>query len=194
MNKENVIELNNKAAYIKNKPITQSDQMTEKLSWNKIDDEWKSNIIESKAFWYTGFTGNLYDEPKDKEKVDKIITLRDKLLTFGGEEACMPYFEEDINDILLRGQFWYADRVKFMKGERSQCHRNSCYLWEANKSRVRIVTGYALSLDGMWRQHSWAIWIKPRKNMIVETTEPRIAYFGFVMTEDECKDFLIQNT
>jgi hypothetical protein len=78
-------------------------------------------------------------------------------------------------------------------GKPCDCHRNSCDLWEANRNnpdiRVHIATGYALTKDGMWRQHSWVVWIKARSVKIVETTTPRIAYFGFVMTDKEAELF-----
>ena len=54
-------------------------------------------------------------------------------------------------------------------------------------------TGYALSADGMWRQHSWLIHRKPRSNRVVETTEPRILYFGFAMTLEHCEKFVSYN-
>lgn len=34
----------------------------------------------------------------------------------------------------------------------------------------------------MWRQHSWLIHRKPRSNRIVETTRPRVLYYGFAMS------------
>lgn len=105
----------------------------------------------------------------------------------------MPATEQDLDKIITRGQLWYGDRVDMMKGERGQCHRNTCYLWDANKERVLIATGYALSEDGMWRQHSWGIHVRPRVNRIVETTVKRIAYFGFVMNLEEPIEFVYHN-
>lgn len=35
--------------------------------------------------------------------------------------------------------------------------------------------------ESMWRQHSWLIHRKPRSNKIVETTRPRVLYYGFAM-------------
>ncbi len=91
---------------------------------------------------------------------------------------------------MQRGQFWYGDKIHIMKGDPGECHRNSSLIWKRNKNSIRLVTGYALSDDGMWRQHSWCIWIKPRVNRVIETTAKRIAYFGFVMTLAECERFL----
>ena len=196
MDKE-IEELNKIAAYIKNKPITEASQMTNIIECVKMDEEWLAAIKGKNDFWYTGFTGKLNEKvrasqlgnPKELERLKKIFELRDRLLTFGGEQVCLPTIEEDLEDIMERGQLWYGDRIKMMKGESCQCHYNSCMCWDDNKDKVRIATGYALSKDGMFRQHSWLIWIKPRKNIIIETTQPRVAYFGFVMTEAECEKF-----
>lgn len=84
------------------------------------------------------------------------------------------------------------------KGEPSQCHTNSAMLWEANKSRtlegpyreeLALATGYAMSEDGLWRQHSWCVLRTPARVKVVETTVPKVAYYGFVMTHAEAERF-----
>lgn len=124
---------------------------------------------------------------------DRLFDLRQKLLDFAGEAVCFPGYEEDLDNILNYGQFWIGNNIKLMRGEPSQYHANSCNLWEQNKDITRICTGYALSEDGMWRQHSWIIWHKARSNQIIETTVPRILYFGFVMTTEMCEEFADNN-
>ena len=56
------------------------------------------------------------------------------------------------------------------------------------------MTGYALSDDGMWRQHSWCICDAGEEyiedSIIIETTEKRLAYFGFIMDEEESEEFV----
>lgn len=181
-------ELNKKVAYIKNKPITTHEQKSnyKSVTCTKIEAEWKKLI--SNKFWATGYKGALNADNK------KMLVLRDRLLGFYGEEACMaPFVDQDAINIMTRGQLWYADKVNFMRGEPSQCHRNSCRLWIENKEATTICTGYALSKDGMWREHSWVIWIKPRVNRLIETTQPREAYFGYAMTQEECKQFVTDN-
>ncbi len=62
---------------------------------------------------------------------------------------------------------------------------------KTNKPDLRwLRTGYALSRDGVWRQHSWCY---TDNGVVVETTEKRVQYFGYVMTEDECDQFLFEN-
>lgn len=125
----------------------------------------------------------------------KSVKLRDLLLSFGGNEACILEPEEDIDNILEYGQFWFGKNSKMMKGLPNQCHSNSCRLWKSsdNKTHSRICTGYALSKDGIWRQHSWVLNLKANSNQIIETTIPRIAYFGFIMDENCCEEFCYNN-
>ena len=66
-----------------------------------------------------------------------------------------------------------------------QCHRNcldlACYVG-SGPSLYRIVYGWALSANGIWYCHSWCIKRSGPEN-IVETTLPRLAYFGFVVPD-----------
>lgn len=41
--------------------------------------------------------------------------------------------------------------------------------------------------------YSWLVWMKPKSNQIVETTVPRLAYFGYVMTTEQCEKFVASN-
>lgn len=115
--------------------------------------------------------------------------LKKKLLEIGGWAACIPHLEPDLEKILSRGRRFPGKSV-MMKGEPSRCHSNSAYCWDANRELCKICTGYALSRDGMWRQHSWVL---HSDGTVVETTEKRVQYFGYVMTEEECERFLLDN-
>lgn len=115
------------------------------------------------------------------------------LLNFGGERVSIPAYEEDLEKLLTRGQLFSPAGLKRMRGERSQCHRNSALLWDVNRERLHICTGYYLAQDGMWRQHSWCVEPRKRRPRIVETTNPAVAYFGFVMTVTEAELFLDEN-
>ncbi|MDR0287131.1 MAG: hypothetical protein LBI03_05415 [Clostridiales bacterium] len=50
-----------------------------------------------------------------------------------------------------------------------------------------------MSKDGLWRQHSWLIHRGYRSIEVIETTETRVAYFGFVMMYDEALEFCKSN-
>jgi|TARA_Y100000034_G_scaffold125828_1_gene176141 hypothetical protein len=119
--------------------------------------------------------------PKEFAKLFK------KLMDKGGVQVCFPPVEEDLDNITNKGLFFNTRRIRMNKGAPCQCHRNSAYCWEANKSLLDICTGYALSEDGIWRQHSWCM-LKETKQ-VVETTIKRIEYFGFVLSSDEAQTF-----
>ena len=123
------------------------------------------------------------------------MDLAKRLLSFAGASVCIPDLEEDLDAIMQRGQLWLGNRSQLMKGEGSRCHSNVSELFRNNRDEheVAIATGYALSDDGIWRQHSWLLWRKLRSVSLVETTEPRLLYYGFVMTHWEGDQFMRDN-
>ena len=187
MTKEMTLE--QQIAYLSGDPITKPEQMSAPLVTKPIDAEWQSWIDEE---WWAR-KNRLEDLDtsgfRHPEMLKDMISLRDLLLAFGGSEACMPGYDEDARRIIERGQLWYGDRIHAVRGKPSQCHRNAAYRWIANQEKTVLCTGYALSEDGMWRQHSWLVELRPRKNYIIETTVPRVAYFGFGMTTEEALEF-----
>lgn len=189
------ITLDQQIAYLLRNPITKPEQMPTPLVTEPIDAEWQEWI--DKQWWTTKYktADDIKPDPFPwaPGRVAEMFKLRDLLLSFGGSQVCMPGYDEDAARIIERGQLWYGDRIHMMKGRPSQCHRNSSYCWEANQDKTVLCTGYALSEDGMWRCHSWLVELRPRRNRIVETTEPRIAYFGFGMTTEEAWDFYYDN-
>lgn len=197
------VTLDQQIAYLLRNPITKPEQMPTPLVTNPIDAEWQEWIDNQ---WWAAknqepasMTPNpilaaLHGvNPMAPDRVAKMYELRKLLLSFGGSEVCMPGYDEDVQRIIDRGQLWYGDRIHMMKGRPSQCHFNSCRCWEANQDKAVLCTGYALSEDGMWRCHSWLVELRPHRNKIVETTVPRVAYFGFGMTTDESWDFYYDN-
>lgn len=103
------------------------------------------------------------------------------------------YKVEAAPKILKRGRFFYGSSY-MRKGQDCQCHYNSARLWYKNKDRCFIATGYALSEDGLWRCHSWVVQPMARTVRVWETTVKRVAYFGVVLTSEECEDFVENNT
>ena len=158
------------------------------------DTEWKDRLKE-RSWWATNYQG---DAVAEDPRCSVVLSLRDKLLAIGGCEVCLPTVEEDLDDIMKYGQLWDDITTKMMKGKASRCHSNSAELWYNNKNKenfaVIICTGYALSSDGFWRQHSWLVQVKPRTNVIIETTVPRVAYFGFGMTYEQAEKFEYYNS
>lgn len=165
-------------------PIRVPADMPKPLITDKPDDEWDQWL--QNQWWYNKETIQA-ELAKSTFMNQRLLELHEKLISFGGYRTCLPVVEDDLENILDRGQLWYGEGAMMMRGAPSQCHRNSAACWEANKSRTILCTGYAMSEDGLWRQHSWLV--NFRNQCIVETTEPRVAYFGFPMTRDEAQAF-----
>lgn len=165
---------------------------SERITPYNGDPGWKERLNKM-SWWSVGYTGKV--EPG----CEPLLGLRDKLLSIGGCEVCLPDVEEDLDDILQYGQVWDNITTQYKKGRPCQCHANSADLWYNNRETCKnghavvLCTGYALSEDGVWRQHSWLIHVKPRANVIIETTEPRVAYFGFGMSYEQAMNFAYEN-
>src|SRR5262249_51217333 len=110
----------------------------------------------------------------------KRLELERNLLRFGGcvvsLAACEPHL-----DILIsqRAMVWDGAVSKRIRGgERRYCHCNvACYFERQVRPRWRIATGYALTDDGFWLQHSWLCSDKA----IGETTGRWVAYAGVIL-------------
>lgn len=114
--------------------------------------------------------------------------LESVLLGYGGRHlVCLPdaQMQRLIDEgIVMRG------RALMRRGKPSSCHENVAWMWGNNHRDYRIATGYALSDDGLWRQHSWLINSDGR---IVETTEKRVLYYGYMLSIDEAARFAFSN-
>jgi hypothetical protein len=106
------------------------------------------------------------------------LSLGQKLLKAGGKKIA-PMPEPHLNALLQRGKVMNND-LRFHKMDNSACHSNVALLW--NRKGYAICTGWALSDDNIWRQHSWCL---DRRATIVETTESREIYFGIKLEESE---------
>jgi len=151
---------------------------TRKLKTNLPDRRWRQLLNEK------GFTRRY---PFANAKLEP---LKKKLLSIGGWAVCLPFVEEDYLRILERGQR-FPGRSQIFLGQPSQCHSNCADLWDQNKNKLKICTGFALSKDGVWRQHSWCYHIENK--IVIETTVKRIQYFGFFLTEKESENFYWAN-
>jgi hypothetical protein len=109
--------------------------------------------------------------------------LEQVLLSIGGVRVAVRD-EVDLEWLLAHGQL--RDRpVLRVQGVTRECHRNASLLYRHNPESVQIETGWALSGDGVWRQHSWAV----RDGLILETTVPRVRYFGITLMAEQAEHF-----
>lgn len=124
---------------------------------------------------------NIYDQRvADHEREhpgyqEKWSAFRQLILQHGGDEVVPPATPDPlIETIGERGTVTGCDAVVSMRGVKSECHANAVALWR-RRDAVAIGTGYALSDDGLWREHSWA-W--DDQDRVIETSEARRRYFG----------------
>lgn len=121
-------------------------------------------------------------------------TLRSKLLDIAGTSVKEVY-EEDLKKLSARGKSYDDYKIFTKKGVPSRCHMNSAIQYRKNqmsgKNDLSIVTGWELDADGIWRQHSWVV--NEKKKMLIETTFPRIRYFGFTLSDREADNFVMDN-
>ena len=117
--------------------------------------------------------------------------LKRRLLQYGGYGVVLALPEPHLNEILSRGYIADGKSTILLDGEPSRCHENAYRFWASQRVTnidLLLCTGWALSDDGLWRQHSWVRY--PEGEVIYETTVERVAYFGFDLTEMEARTFV----
>ena len=121
----------------------------------------------------------LAEEPRMQELIDKLLAL--------GGEAVVCVYEEDLDILLDGGHGLPAAEVQDYTViedimETSQCHQNVALLFLGGAINA-IATGWALTNDGLWRQHSWGIIDVDGTPAIIETTMKRDIYWGVRLTK-----------
>jgi len=118
-----------------------------------------------------------------------LLPLEQKLLALGGTRMVYRY-EPDLELLLERGEA-FDGPAESIPGESRACHANVAQLWNENRGAYAIVTGYVLSADGLWRQHSWVVRKQPLPGQprVIETTIERVKYFGFILNDIEAEQF-----
>lgn len=115
-------------------------------------------------------------------------TLLARLLTLGGSRLigepswlALEFEAPFVAALLAAGRVFGADPttsnapLRLLAGAPGQCHENARRYAQQHPAAVWW-TGLALSAaDGAWRSHSW---ITTGQGALLETTEPRVLYFG----------------
>jgi hypothetical protein len=116
--------------------------------------------------------------------------LRRRLLELGGEGVYFFPVEPDLDALLERGRHFPTTRLRMKFIEDHHCHENVSMLWYRTRGRVGIATGYALSDDGFWHQHSWG----HEGEALIETTSVRRdVYFGVELNFEDSVRFAFSN-
>jgi hypothetical protein len=119
--------------------------------------------------------------------------LRSKLLGIGGLEVVLPRYDElsepqrsrqryETGRIIQDGQTWPGDEARSEPMEESSCHVNTAILFK--RGGGSIASGFALSEDGLWREHSWIV-EGGKRDALVETTVLRLLYHGYLLSAEE---------
>ncbi len=122
--------------------------------------------------------------------------LRGILLGIGGLEVVMPRYDElsagqrrrqhyDTQQIISRARTWLGNDLVLSPMKDSNCHVNVATV--RARGRGTIATGFALSEDGLWREHSW---LTLDADTVLETTVARLLYHGYVLTRQEQRRFV----
>ncbi|MBX7070499.1 MAG: hypothetical protein K1X38_14010 [Microthrixaceae bacterium] len=109
------------------------------------------------------------------------------LLAHGGALAVPPPEPDPLLGMIQeQGKVYAPSYVIYVGGDASECHRNVAALWRSGQATF-IGTGYALSDDELWREHSWA-W--DDEGHLLETTTARSCYFGLRFEQENCQRFV----
>lgn len=132
-----------------------------------------SAVIDSQRKEF--FTNRLREAIARQPELEQSST---PLLGLGGDFVVATQNPDDFVTTLLECGFLIDGPITTYKMAPSSCHRNVATLWKQRQQGiVAIATGYALSDDGLWRQHSWGI----LRDGVLATTEQRSKYFGIVL-------------
>jgi len=112
--------------------------------------------------------------------------LKTMLLRRGGTFVVAPARPDSDVPALLDSGFVMEGSLTMKKMNESMCHRNVASVWKVRRyGIIGIGTGYALSEDGLWRQHSWGL----LRDGLLETTVKREMYFGILLQGDRADHF-----
>ena len=116
--------------------------------------------------------------------------LRGLLLALGGSHLVAPSSPDPVLALVIDAGFVMAGPVMRRAMTMGRCHRNVAKIWaEKHHKLVGIGTGYSLSGDGLWRQHSWGL----RREGVLETTSLRVKYFGVLLQHGDANLFAMAN-
>jgi hypothetical protein len=127
---------------------------------------------------------------KAAEEQPELNDLNTLLLQFGGDFLVAPRKPDPDISALLHSGFLMRGPVTVKSMEENGCHRNIAAVWKTRTpALVAVATGYSLSGDGLWRQHSWGV----LQDGILETTVRRKKYFGILLQGSNADRFSALN-
>lgn len=107
------------------------------------------------------------------------MKLKERLLEIGGTSVVwMP--DPDLEMVAKDGREFSIVGRKMIAGQHNRCHQNTADNFLRRK-KMSIATGYALSNDGKWRQHSFGVELVKKKEVVIESAVKFERYFGAIL-------------
>ena len=114
-------------------PMTSPDMVAKPIKWNPMSEDWKKRVEAMQLYNEDATAPWLTNEMKKT-----LRALRDRILTFGGDEVLLNTRDEDAEKVLERGQFFYGSKY-MKKALRIQLINGYCDL----SMRIGILDGIA---------------------------------------------------
>jgi hypothetical protein len=134
---------------------------------------------DQRKFLKGRFQKAILEQPEMKQ-------LKSLLLSFGGDFVVAPPKADPDVPRLLRSGFLMSGPILTKLMKTSMCHQNVSTVWtKGQKGLIGIATGYALSDDDLWRQHTWGL----MRDGVLESTEARLKYFGILLQDAAADSF-----
>lgn len=115
-----------------------------------------------------------------KNVLPSCIELSSSLLSLGGQDVYLTFFEFPVYDFFTKNSKLYTSKIRLDKKEDQQCHLNSARLYMDNPDQYKIITGFSL-VSNEWLRHTW---LQDKTESIIETTIEREKYFGAELKND----------
>ena len=96
---------NKKFSWNAKTPMTSPDMVANPIKWNPMSEDWKKRVEAMQLYNEDATAPWLTNEMKKT-----LRALRDRILTFGGDEVLLNTRDEDAEKVLERGQFFYNSR------------------------------------------------------------------------------------
>lgn len=154
----------------RNRMKTRNNRVAEKPQRR---DDARNMATEQKSFHEKRLREHAKEQPE-------ILELQKILLLVDGEQLVAPPTVTSDVPFLVESGFVMDYPVTERIMQPHMCHLNSVELFAMGKA-TGFGTGFALTEDGLWWQHSWALERQQDgTNRIIETTGKRERYFGIL--------------
>jgi hypothetical protein len=152
-------------------------------------------VVNGEPTWKGKFSmgneSNAYFREPSPEELAAFEPLAERLLALGGRDIFIQP-EPHLDRLLQAGRTFDPKGRRKVQGEPHKCHRNAALDYARHHAlqlggTCDLVTGYALSADGLWVQHSW-LWDGRR---VLETNSTPVLYYGVVLPPAEAFLFVV---